>query len=237
MTSQTATQQSTIIVEKRDEKNAVVEISPVKSIVYQKPNMSNTNSVDMVAYDKQQVKQPATSENIERTSKTLQPSANISINPVAAKTSTTEAKSAPATEHPQSSVRKQLIKDVPSTSTTSNNNNMSNSSASLAKMTQKPPQPSKMQEAKSTSNAQQQSNKSKPQSNLQTTRSSTSLTANLTDKNANKAQVDNQTPTSQPVNQIDSSNSTRNVIYENRAHKKLKPLSIEKNTFSFAVRT
>jgi hypothetical protein len=237
MTSQTATQQSTIIIEKRDEKNAVVDISPVKSVVYQKPNTSNTNSVDMVAYDKQ-VKPPTTSENIERTSTTFQ-TANMSINPVVEKQPTAENKTAAVTEHPQSSVRKQLIKDVPSTSTTiSNNNTMSNSSAIQAKVSQKPTQSSKTQETKTSTNVQQQSNKSKPQNSLnnpQTSKSSTSLTTNLTDKNVSKAQADHQTSTSQPVNQTDLSSSTRNVVYESRAHKKLKPLSIEKNTLSVAV--
>ena len=35
--SKSATEQSTIIVEKRDEKNEVVEVSPVKSVIYPKP--------------------------------------------------------------------------------------------------------------------------------------------------------------------------------------------------------
>lgn len=34
--SRTATEQSTIIVEKRDERDQIVEVSPVKSIVYVK---------------------------------------------------------------------------------------------------------------------------------------------------------------------------------------------------------
>jgi hypothetical protein len=225
MTSQTATQQSTIIVEKRDEKNEIVEISPVKSIVYQKANTSNTNSVDMVAYDKQ-TKQPTTSDNIQPASTALQ-TTHFSSKPVTEKAQTTENKTAPTTEHPQSTVRKQLIKDVPS-APTSNNNNIGNT----AKAAQKTVQPAKAQETKSSANIQQQNNKSKPQSNqnnLQTTKSSTSLTTNTTDKN----KADN-TATSTAVNQMESSFSTRNVIHESRVQK-LKALSIENNKLSFEV--
>lgn len=56
--SRTATEQSTIIVEKRDERDQVVEISPVKSIVYVKsgsllgpPSLAcqnSNNSIDVV---------------------------------------------------------------------------------------------------------------------------------------------------------------------------------------------
>lgn len=42
--SKTATEKSTIIVEKRDEKDDVLEVSPVKSVVYSKPVTFSTNS-------------------------------------------------------------------------------------------------------------------------------------------------------------------------------------------------
>ncbi len=49
ISSKTATEQSTIIVEKRDEKNEIVEISPVKSIIYNKTsNLNSSNSNDVV---------------------------------------------------------------------------------------------------------------------------------------------------------------------------------------------
>ena len=42
--SKTATEQSTIIIEKRDEKDEVVDVSPIKSVIYTKPNNFSTNS-------------------------------------------------------------------------------------------------------------------------------------------------------------------------------------------------
>jgi hypothetical protein len=42
--SQTATEQSTIIIEKRDEKDEIIDISPIKSIQYTKPLQNISNS-------------------------------------------------------------------------------------------------------------------------------------------------------------------------------------------------
>ena len=44
LTSRTATEKSTIIVEKRDERGAIIEVSPVKSIVYAKIDSNSNHS-------------------------------------------------------------------------------------------------------------------------------------------------------------------------------------------------
>lgn len=99
--SKTATEQSTIIVEKRDERNEIVEISPVKSIVYSKSvnlnnsntNNSNSNDITIIANKQPQTLAVTTNgDNITTSaglSRPASPQIAKSLNPTASNTTST----------------------------------------------------------------------------------------------------------------------------------------------------
>ena len=68
--SKSATEKSTIIIEKRDEKDEIVECSPVKSIVYTKSiNQMNSNTSSVFAV----TEQPIIKKNLDYSSVTFNP--------------------------------------------------------------------------------------------------------------------------------------------------------------------
>lgn len=73
--SRTATEQSTIIVEKRDASDRVVEISPVKSIVYNKqpsngPTTASVNGFSLQSNNDVEMKTPTSSATTTTTTTT-----------------------------------------------------------------------------------------------------------------------------------------------------------------------
>lgn len=246
ITSKTATEQSTIIVEKRDEKNEIVEISPVKSIVYIKPSMASyQNSNSNERFINNNSNQSITNKNTNDLNKT---NFNNTINHVTVTTNNVRSnekmdvtvspatnskavvlnsniESSLASQPPYPSARKQLLKEtnipnnIPTAQSNANTNKVTKSSTSSS-------------QAKQTTNNQPLTNSPSIQnSNLNTAKQKQqpvgSTLASTSQPFANPTKQT--TPVKAATVEQQSSSHHHHHYTSNKPHYYLNPLKLEEN--------
>lgn len=249
--SKTATEQSTIIVEKRDEKDEIVEISPVKSIVYSKPpvifnNSSNSNDVSklqqLTSTQAQPQIQAQSNENAKSNIETKSDSnkaSKLNETPKQPATTSHQAKQPQPsqTNKPTSITTKPpeaLLKQQ--TATTGSLNNLNKASKTVAKPNQNLATTSTLQNDKTasvnTNKQQQQQQQQKPQT-IPNKSAVVSASNNLATTSAT------QLASSNVENDLSSSNKTQVIQHSNAYHHLqqcyLAPLRIDSKSTSRIV--